>query len=39
VYDHTRGAVLVVMSLMLVVFLLAPPVLVAFTVARFQHTR
>jgi len=39
VYDHTHGAVLVVMSLMLVVFLLAPPVLVAFTVARFQHTR
>ena len=39
VYDHTHGAVLVVMSLMLVAFLLAPPVLVAFTVARFQHTR
>jgi hypothetical protein len=39
VYDHTHGTVLVVMSLMLVVFLLAPPLLVAFTVARFQHTR
>ena len=39
VYDHTRGAVLVVMTLMLVVFLLAPPLLVAFTVARFQQTR
>jgi len=38
VYDHTRGAVLVVMTLMLVVFLLAPPLLVAFTVARFQRT-
>jgi len=38
VYDHTRGAVLVVMTLMLVVFLLAPPLLVAFTVARFQQT-
>ncbi len=38
VYDHTHGSVLVVMTLMLVVFLLAPPLLVAFTVARFQHT-
>jgi hypothetical protein len=38
VYDHTRGAVLVVMTLMLVIFMLAPPVLLAFTVARFQHT-
>ena len=39
VYDHTHGAVLVLLTLMLVVFLLAPPLLVAFTVARFQHTR
>ena len=39
VYDHTHGAVLAVMTLMLVVFLLAPPLLVAFTVARFQQTR
>ena len=38
VYDHTRGAVLVVMTSMLVVFMLAPPLLVGFTVARFQHT-
>jgi hypothetical protein len=38
VYDHTHGAVLIVMTLMLVVFMLAPPLLVAFTVARFQHT-
>jgi hypothetical protein len=38
VYDHTRGAVLVVMTLMLVVFSLTPPVLLAFTVARFQQT-
>jgi hypothetical protein len=38
VYDHTRGAVLVVMTLMLVIFVLAPPVLLAFTVARFQRT-
>jgi len=36
VYDHTRGAVLVVMTLMLLVFTLTPPVLLAFTVARFQ---
>jgi len=38
VYDHTRGAVLVVMTSMLCVFMLAPPLLVGFTVARFQHT-
>lgn len=36
VYDQTRGSVLVVMTLMLAVFMLAPPLLVAFTVARFQ---
>ena len=39
VYDHTRGAVLVVTTQMLVIFLLAPPLLVAFTVARFQQSR
>jgi hypothetical protein len=38
VYDHTHGAVLVVMTLMLFAFMLAPPLLVGFTVARFQHT-
>jgi hypothetical protein len=38
VYDHTRGAVLAVLTLMLVVFGLAPPLLVAFTVARFQRS-
>ena len=38
VYDHTHGAVLIVMTLMLVVFMLAPPLLVGFTVARFQRT-
>ena len=38
VYDHTRGTVLVVMTLMLVIFTLTPPVLLAFTVARFQQT-
>ena len=37
IYDHTHGAVLVVMTLMLLVFMLAPPLLVGFTVARFQH--
>ena len=37
VYDHTHGAVLIVMTLMLFVFMLAPPLLVGFTVARFQH--
>jgi hypothetical protein len=38
VYDQTRGSVLVVMTLMLAVFMLAPPLLVAFTVARFQKS-
>jgi len=37
VYDHTGGSVLVVMTLMLGVFTLAPPLLVGFTVARFQR--
>jgi len=37
VYDQTRGPVLVVMTLMLCVFCLAPPLLVGFTVARFQR--
>ncbi len=36
VYDHTRGAVLAVMTAMLVVFTLNVPVLIAFTVARFE---
>jgi hypothetical protein len=34
-YDHTRGNVLVVMTLLLLVFMLNVPVLLAFTVARF----
>lgn len=38
VYDHTRGAQLVVMTLMLVLFMTNVPVLIAFTVARFQST-
>ncbi len=36
VYDHTRGAQLVVMTLMLALFMLNVPVLIAFTVARYQ---
>jgi hypothetical protein len=38
VYDHTRGAQLVVMTLMLVLFMLNVPVLIAFTVARYEAT-
>lgn len=36
-YDKTRGAPLVVMTLMLVLFMLNVPVLIAFTVARYQR--
>jgi hypothetical protein len=36
VYDHTRGAQLVVMTLMLALFMVNVPVLIAFTVARYQ---
>jgi hypothetical protein len=36
VYDHTAGAQLVVMTLMLVLFMLNVPVLIAFTVARYE---
>jgi len=38
VYDHTRGAQLVVMTAMLALFMLNVPVLIAFTVARYQAT-
>jgi hypothetical protein len=38
VFDHTRGAHLVVMTLMLALFMLNVPVLIAFTVARYQST-
>jgi len=38
VYDHTRGPVLVVMTLMLLTFLFTVPLLLAFTVARFERT-
>ena len=36
VYDHTRGAQLAVMTAMLALFMLNVPVLIAFTVARYQ---
>ena len=36
VYDHTRGAVLVVMTLLLAVFTLNVPLLSGWTVARFE---
>jgi len=39
VYDHTRGNVLVVMTLLLLTFMLNVPLLLAFTVARFQNPR
>jgi hypothetical protein len=39
VYDHTRGNVLVVMTLLLVTFGLNPPVLMGFTVARFAEPK
>jgi hypothetical protein len=35
-YDHTRGALLAVMTAMLVLFTLNVPLLMAFTVARYQ---
>jgi hypothetical protein len=36
VYDHTRGTQLLILSLMLVVFALDIPLLLGFSVARFQ---
>jgi hypothetical protein len=38
VYDHTRGPQLAVMTAMLALFMLNVPVLIAFTVARYQST-
>ena len=35
-YDHTHGAVLAIMTGMLVLFMVNVPLLMAFTVARFQ---
>jgi hypothetical protein len=37
VYDKTRGAVLVVMTLLLLVFTLNVPLIAGFTVARFER--
>jgi hypothetical protein len=36
VYDHTRGTQLVILTLLLTLFMLNVPVLIAFTVARYQ---
>ena len=38
VFDHTRGTQLVVLTLLLVLFMLNVPVLIAFTVARYPAT-
>ena len=37
VYDHTRGTQLVVLTLLLALFMLNVPVLIAFTVARYER--
>ncbi|HET7138284.1 MAG TPA: hypothetical protein VFI04_07995, partial [Gaiellaceae bacterium] len=37
IYDHTRGTQLVVLTLLLALFMLNVPVLIAFTVARYQR--
>jgi hypothetical protein len=37
IYDHTRGSLLVVMTLMLAIFTANVPILLAFTVARYEH--
>lgn len=37
VYDHTRGTQLVILTLLLVLFMLNVPVLIAFTVARYER--
>ncbi len=37
VYDHTRGTQLVLLTLMLALFMLNVPVLIAFTVARYER--
>jgi hypothetical protein len=37
-YDHTRGALLAIMTCMLVLFMVNVPLLMAFTVARHQAT-
>ena len=37
VYDHTRGMVLVVMTLLLAIFTLNVPLIAAFTVAQYEQ--
>lgn len=37
VFDHTRGTQLVILTLTLLLFMLNVPVLIAFTVARYQR--
>ncbi len=37
VYDHTRGTQLVILTAMLALFVLNVPVLIGFTVARYQR--
>jgi hypothetical protein len=37
VYDHTRGTPLIILTLMLALFMLNVPVLIAFSVARYQR--
>jgi hypothetical protein len=39
IYDHTRGTQLLIISLMLVVFAVDIPLLLGFSVARFQDPR
>ncbi|HXR10681.1 MAG TPA: hypothetical protein VN770_00165 [Gaiellaceae bacterium] len=36
-YDHTRGALLAIMTCMLLLFMVNVPLLMAFTVARFER--
>jgi hypothetical protein len=37
VYDHTRGSQLVILTLMLALFVINVPILIGFTVARYQR--
>ena len=39
VKDHTRGSALVVLTAMLVLFTVNVPLIISFTVARFQSAR
>ena len=37
IFDHTRGAQLVILTLMLVLFVINVPILIGFTVARYAR--